>query len=61
MGRGPIYKPADWNTVQVIIDADIIRAALNSGFAPGAGVTEDESEGFGPIALYVGGTGEVRF
>jgi hypothetical protein len=61
MGRGPIYKPADWNTVQVIIDADIIRAALNGGFAPGAGVTEDESEGFGPIALYVGGTGEVRF
>jgi hypothetical protein len=61
MGRGPIYKPGDWNTVQVIIDADIIRAALNGGFAPGAGVTEDESEGFGPIALYVGGTGEVRF
>jgi hypothetical protein len=61
MGRGPIYKPGDWNTVQVIIDADIIRAALNNGFAPGAGVTEDESEGFGPIALYVGGTGEVRF
>ncbi len=61
MGRGPVYKPGDWNTVQVIIDADIIRAALNNGFAPGAGVTEDESEGFGPIALYAGGSGEVRF
>jgi FG-GAP-like repeat len=27
----------------------------------GAGVTEDESTGFGSIGLYVGGTGEVRF
>src|SRR5579883_2050275 len=47
MGRGPVYKPGDWNTAQVIIDADIIRASLNSGFAPGAGVTEDQSDGFG--------------
>ena len=44
------------------MDADILRAALNG--APtglGAGVTEDESAGFGSIGLYVGGSGEVRF
>lgn len=63
-GRGPVapvYHPGDWNTVQVIVDADILRGALNGGQAPGAGATEDESGGFGSIALYAGGTGEVRF
>src|SRR5262249_30232036 len=60
-GRGPVYMPGEWNTVQVIIDADIIRGALNGRGGLGAGVTEDESAGFGSIALYAGGTGEVRF
>jgi hypothetical protein len=64
-GRGPgriLYNPAEWNSVQAIVDADILRAAMNGspgGF--GAGVTEDESTGFGRIGLYVGGSGEVRF
>ncbi len=61
LGRGPLMIPNDWNTLQVIIDADILRANLNLRGGPGAGVTEDNSTGFGPIALYVGGTGEVRF
>jgi hypothetical protein len=61
-GRGPVYHPNDWNTVQVIVDADILRGALNGGpGGPGAGATEDDSIGFGPIAFYVGGSGEVRF
>ncbi len=51
----------NWNTLTVAIDANIIRPRLNSwGFSTG-GVTKDESAGFGPIALYVGGTGAVQF
>jgi hypothetical protein len=66
-GRGIVYHPGEWNTIQAIVDADILRAALNPGGATGgfgglgAGVTEDESTGFGSIGLYVGGAGEVRF
>jgi hypothetical protein len=64
-GRGParpVYRAGEWNTIQAIVDADILRATMNG--APGgigAGVTEDESAGFGSIGLYVGGSGEVRF
>jgi hypothetical protein len=60
--RPPAYHAGDWNTVQVILDADILRGELNAGPAGlGAGVTEDEGAGFGSIGLYVGGTGEVTF
>src|SRR5262249_10083423 len=60
----PIYKAGDWNSVQAIVDADILRGALNAAGTStglGAGVTEDESVGFGSIGFYVGGSGEVRF
>ena len=39
-------------------DANIVRAVLNYGREAG-GVTEED--GYGPFALYVAGTGEVRF
>jgi Domain of Unknown Function (DUF1080)/FG-GAP-like repeat len=61
-------RAEEWNTVQVILDADIIRPSLNEAGASGGGntgiaggATADQSSGFGPVALYVGGTGEVRF
>jgi hypothetical protein len=61
-GRGPVYHAGEWNTIQALVDADILRAALNaSPGGLGAGVTEDESNGFGLIGLYIGGSGEVRF
>jgi hypothetical protein len=47
----------DWNHVEVFLDANIIRTFLNNGHEIGA-VTE---ESYGPIALYAGGSGEVRF
>jgi Domain of Unknown Function (DUF1080)/FG-GAP-like repeat len=50
-------RPDDWNQVEVFFDANIIRTFLNNGHEFGA-VGE---EGYGPIALYAGGTGEVRF
>ena len=56
-------KPGDWNDLDIVIDATLLRPHVN-GAARGAGgsVAVDEAMGrFGPVALYVGGTGEVRF
>ena len=47
----------EWNEIEFLFDANIVRATLNYGSQVG-GVTE---EGYGWIALYVGGTGEVQF
>jgi hypothetical protein len=53
-------RPNEWNSVELLLDANIIRAFLNEGGELGA-VAEDDAGKFGPLALYVGGTGEVRF
>jgi hypothetical protein len=70
---GPAGAPVglraeEWNTVEVIVDAEVLRASLNAMGASGGGgtgiaggATGDGNKGFGPVALYVGGTGEVRF
>ncbi len=61
-GRGgPTLRQDDWNTVQVILDSDILRASLNSAGGGMSGATDDDRAGYGPIALYVGGTGQVQF
>jgi hypothetical protein len=51
-------KPGQWNSIECMFDANISRAVLNNGSEAG-GV--DDTDGYGPIALYVGGTGEVQF
>ncbi|MCU1324977.1 MAG: hypothetical protein JWN34_347 [Bryobacterales bacterium] len=64
-GRGappaPQLQANDWNTIQTIVDADMVWITVNGrrGFANTA--TNDHMTGFGPIALHVAGTGEVRF
>jgi hypothetical protein len=50
-------RPNDWNSVEIFFDANIVRAFLNNGHEYGS-VT---GEGYGPVALYVGGSGEVDF
>lgn len=74
--NAPVYKPRpqasvklpftlpddslrtdDWNEVELIFDANIIRTVLNNGREHGA----VGDEGYGTVALYVGGTGEVQF
>jgi hypothetical protein len=56
------YRANDWNQIELILDANIIRPFLNQGGSGGmGGVAEEEYGRFGPIALYVGGSGEVRF
>ena len=53
-------KPNDWNDLDVVIDANIFRPWVNTD-ASGGGAADDELGKFGPIAIYVGGSGEVRF
>lgn len=53
-------RPGEWNDIEIVIDANILRATLNSGGGPGGAADEDAGT-FGPVALYAGGAGEVRF
>ena len=63
----PIPRPntglrsGDWNTIELVLDANILRAFLNDLGGIGDSVAESEYGAYGPFALYVGGTGEVRF
>jgi len=54
-------RPDDWNQVEVLLDVNIIRAFLNDGGEAGGGVADDDAGRYGPLALYAGGAGEVRF
>ena len=53
-------KPNDWNLVELLLDASLLRPFLNEVSA-GSVAVEDAVGRFGPVALYIGGTGEVRF
>ncbi len=57
------YRPNEWNPLEAILDANILRVWLHDG--PEAGATNGEADeqfaNYGPVALYVGGAGEVRF
>ena len=65
--QSPIPRPntgvraGDWNTVEFVLDANILRTFLNDAGGIGDSVAEPEYGSFGPFALFVGGTGEVRF
>jgi Domain of Unknown Function (DUF1080)/FG-GAP-like repeat len=62
-GRGPQpspFKADDWNDIDIVLDANILRPIVN-GRPTGGGAADEEAGKFGPVALYVGGTGEVRF
>jgi hypothetical protein len=56
-------KPNDWNDLDIVLDATLLRPHVNGAAQPAGGsVAVDEAMGkFGPIAIYVGGSGEVRF
>jgi hypothetical protein len=57
------YHPGEWTTLEIILDANIMRVWLHDGPEGGAanGEADDDVASFGPVAFYVGGTGEVRF
>jgi hypothetical protein len=57
-GAAPVtaLKPNEWNPVDILVAGDTVRATPGGGGALG-----ENGPTFGSIALYVGGTGEVRF
>lgn len=54
-------RAGDWNTIEVVLDANIVRAFLNDASGIRDGVADAELGAFGPIGLYAAGEGEVRF
>jgi hypothetical protein len=89
----PVFDPAEWNALQLILDADMLRPTLSVanynaakadlhalGYPEGlaqygaeglanfgmvgallVGSATESMDGYGPLALYVGGSGEVHF
>jgi hypothetical protein len=63
----PIARPptglqdGQWNDVELVLDANILRAFLNDATGISGGVADEEFGRYGPIALYAGGTADVRF
>ena len=55
-GRGDTTPP-EWTPVDLIMDGDIFVNRRGGGNS----ATDDHMMGYGPIALHVGGTSEVRF
>lgn len=56
------FRDNDWNQVETFLETNVIRSFLNDGREIGGAVDgESALSGFGPIALYAGGSGEVRF
>ena len=60
-GGGPQLHAADWNSINLILDTDILYLGVNGGRGGPSATTDDRMMGFGPLALYAGGAGEVRF
>jgi len=58
-GSGPALAANEWQTVQIILDADVLGVSINGRGGISAS-TNDRMMGFGPIALYAG-SAEVRF
>jgi Domain of Unknown Function (DUF1080)/FG-GAP-like repeat len=55
-------RKGEWNEVEVLLDADIMRAYLNdAGQGVSAATGVDGMDAYGPIALFVGKGSEVRF
>jgi hypothetical protein len=57
------YRPNEWNPLEIILDANYLRAWINDGPEGGStnGQADEDFAKYGPVALYAGGTGEVRF
>ena len=57
----PGLRPGEWNELEIFLDANIVRGFLNDVGEVAGGVADDDAGRYGPLALYVGGAGEVRF
>ena len=55
--RPPVLKPGEWNDVYILASAAMLRQTFG-----GVGtIDEKNTASYGPVALFVGGTGEVRY
>ena len=57
-GRGAVFTPNEWNDIGVIADVNTLRKMLSNGVQASQAV---EMNGFGAVALYVGGTGDAHY
>ena len=61
-GRGGVsLAPDEWHSVQLIVDTDMVWTTLNGRRGLGNSATNDHMMGFGPVALHVAGSGDVKF
>ena len=56
----PTVRAGEWTAVDAVVDTDLVSIAIN-GRSGVNSATSDRAMGFGPIALHVAGTGEVKF
>ncbi len=64
----PVTRPntdfidGEWNQLEAYMDVNVIRSFLNDGGEVGGTTGEEKNDdGYGPVALYIGGKGEVQF
>jgi hypothetical protein len=60
-GRGPVvpvFTRNDWNDIGVIVDVNTLRTLMGASVAVSQAV---DIGGYGALALYAGGTGEVHY
>ena len=64
----PVFPPntefleKEWNQLEAYMDVNVIRSFLNDGREVGGTTGEEKNDdGYGPVALYIGGKGEVQF
>lgn len=55
--RPPVLKPGEWNDLYILASA----ANLRQTFGGVATIDEKNTTGYGSVALFVGGSGEVRY
>jgi hypothetical protein len=58
-----VFRPGEWNTLETILDTNVLRSWLNDGPEAGiaSGRVDDQIARYGRVGLYVGGTTDVRY
>jgi hypothetical protein len=64
MRQDTSLRLGEWNSIEVALDANVVRVFLNgdvTGISGGGGVADEVFGRYGPFALYAGDVTEVRF